>query len=104
MYAERMPPQDHRSLALWLLICCLLVFSMVMLGGVTRLTGSGLSMVEWDPIFGVVPPLSTADWEAVAAACPKIRAQASVGSSAFRPTATTCCGPSASISASSSPA
>jgi cytochrome c oxidase assembly protein subunit 15 len=53
-----------RQLALWLMICCAMVFSMVVLGGVTRLTGSGLSMVEWDPIFGVVPPLSEADWEA----------------------------------------
>jgi cytochrome c oxidase assembly protein subunit 15 len=35
---------------------------MVLLGGVTRLTGSGLSMVEWDPIFGIVPPLDEASW------------------------------------------
>jgi cytochrome c oxidase assembly protein subunit 15 len=41
-----------------------MVFAMVVLGGVTRLTGSGLSMVEWDPIFGVVPPLGEAEWEA----------------------------------------
>jgi cytochrome c oxidase assembly protein subunit 15 len=53
-----------RQLALWLMICCAMVFAMVVLGGVTRLTGSGLSMVEWDPIFGVVPPLGEAEWEA----------------------------------------
>jgi len=53
-----------RQLALWLMICCAMVFAMVVLGGVTRLTGSGLSMVEWDPIFGIVPPLSEAQWEA----------------------------------------
>lgn len=54
--------QHDRQIAGWLLICCLMVFSMVILGGVTRLTGSGLSMVQWDPIFGVVPPLSEAEW------------------------------------------
>jgi heme a synthase len=52
-----------RQLALWLMLCCAMIFAMVVLGGVTRLTGSGLSMVEWDPIFGVVPPLSEAQWE-----------------------------------------
>jgi len=36
---------------------------MVILGGVTRLTGSGLSMVEWEPIMGILPPLSQAEWE-----------------------------------------
>lgn len=39
-----------------------MVFAMVVLGGVTRLTGSGLSMVEWDPIFGIFPPLDKAAW------------------------------------------
>jgi cytochrome c oxidase assembly protein subunit 15 len=53
-----------RQLALWLMLCCAMVFAMVVLGGVTRLTGSGLSMVEWDPIFGVVPPLGEAQWDA----------------------------------------
>ena len=37
---------------------------MVVLGGITRLTGSGLSMVEWDPIFGIVPPLNETEWNA----------------------------------------
>ena len=53
-----------RQLALWLMVCCAMIYAMVILGGVTRLTGSGLSMVQWDPIFGVVPPLSEARWEA----------------------------------------
>ena len=35
---------------------------MILLGGVTRLTDSGLSMVEWQPIMGVIPPLNEADW------------------------------------------
>lgn len=54
-----------RIIANWLLLCCVMIFAMVVLGGVTRLTGSGLSMVEWDPIFGVVPPLTQDDWQIV---------------------------------------
>lgn len=53
---------QNRRIALWLFICCAMVFSMVILGGVTRLTGSGLSMVEWDPIFGILPPLDEQAW------------------------------------------
>ncbi|MBI5040948.1 MAG: COX15/CtaA family protein [Gammaproteobacteria bacterium] len=55
----------ERIIAAWLLLCCAMIFAMVVLGGVTRLTGSGLSMVEWDPIFGVVPPLNPEAWTAV---------------------------------------
>lgn len=55
----------ERIIASWLLLCCAMVFAMVVLGGVTRLTGSGLSMVEWDPIFGVIPPLTQDDWQVV---------------------------------------
>ena len=50
--------------AIWLLVCCGLVFAMVVLGGVTRLTGSGLSMVDWRPIMGALPPLNAAQWQA----------------------------------------
>jgi cytochrome c oxidase assembly protein subunit 15 len=53
-----------RLIAVWLFVCCGMVFAMVILGGVTRLTGSGLSMVEWDPIFGIIPPLDHATWNA----------------------------------------
>jgi cytochrome c oxidase assembly protein subunit 15 len=52
----------NRAIATWLFFCCLMVFGMVVLGGVTRLTGSGLSMVEWNPIFGILPPLSQEEW------------------------------------------
>ena len=55
----------HRAIATWLLVCCGLVFAMVVLGGVTRLTGSGLSMAEWRPIMGTLPPLSDAEWQRV---------------------------------------
>jgi cytochrome c oxidase assembly protein subunit 15 len=54
-----------RRIAAWLIACCALVFAMVVLGGVTRLTRSGLSIVEWQPIIGTLPPLTSADWEAL---------------------------------------
>jgi len=55
-------PSHNRAIAIWLFICCGMIYAMVILGGVTRLTGSGLSMVEWDPIFGIVPPLDQETW------------------------------------------
>ena len=54
-----------RSVAIWLLVCCALLFAMVVVGGVTRLTHSGLSITEWQPIVGTLPPLDEADWNAV---------------------------------------
>jgi len=59
------PGSQNRAVAIWLLICCGLVFVMVVLGGVTRLTGSGLSMVDWRPLMGWLPPLSDAEWQRV---------------------------------------
>ncbi|SDH90719.1 COX15/CtaA family protein [Nitrosomonas sp. Nm132] len=53
----------QKPIAIWLFICCALVFAMVVVGGVTRLTGSGLSIVEWQPLIGTIPPLSQEDWE-----------------------------------------
>lgn len=53
----------HRAVAAWLFACCILVFVMVIVGGVTRLTHSGLSITEWQPIVGTVPPLSANDWQ-----------------------------------------
>jgi heme a synthase len=55
-----------RSLApvrAWLLAVAALIFLLVSVGGATRLTGSGLSITEWQPIMGVLPPLSDADWQ-----------------------------------------
>ncbi|GJL82803.1 MAG: heme A synthase [marine bacterium B5-7] len=52
------------AVVIWLLVCCALVFAMVVIGGVTRLTGSGLSMVEWQPLMGIIPPLGEAEWHA----------------------------------------
>jgi heme a synthase len=53
-----------RSVAIWLLGCCAAIFAMVVIGGVTRLTWSGLSITEWQPVTGIVPPLSDAAWQA----------------------------------------
>ena len=53
----------QKPIAIWLLICCALVFAMVVVGGVTRLTDSGLSIVEWQPIVGTMPPITQADWD-----------------------------------------
>ena len=52
----------NKTVATWLLICCGLVYVMVVLGGVTRLTGSGLSMVDWKPVTGILPPIGDAAW------------------------------------------
>ncbi len=60
-------PAFDRTIALWLLTCCAMVGVMVVLGGLTRLTHSGLSMVEWQPLR-VLPPLGGPDWEAAFAA------------------------------------
>lgn len=52
------------QLSWWLFIVAVLVYAMVFVGGATRLTQSGLSIVSWKPVSGVVPPLSQADWDA----------------------------------------
>ena len=60
--------QQHKynqQIAYWLLICAAVIFGMILLGGVTRLTRSGLSMVEWRPLMGIIPPITTDDWLAV---------------------------------------
>ena len=53
-----------RAVALWLAAVAVLVTAMVVVGGATRLTGSGLSITEWKPIKGVIPPLNLAEWQA----------------------------------------
>jgi heme a synthase len=59
--AERV---NRRPVGYWLLAIAALVFAMVLLGGATRLTHSGLSIVEWQPVTGAVPPLDQAEWQA----------------------------------------
>jgi cytochrome c oxidase assembly protein subunit 15 len=61
------PPSElasARLVGLWLRFVAALVFAMVVVGGATRLTESGLSIVEWQPVEGVIPPLGAADWQA----------------------------------------
>jgi heme a synthase len=57
-------PSSGRALRLWLLAVAGLIFAMVLVGGATRLTESGLSIVEWKPLTGTVPPLSESAWQA----------------------------------------
>jgi len=63
------PPEDQaagrrnrRAVAAWLFVVCALLLVMVALGGATRLTGSGLSIMEWAPLAGILPPMSEAEW------------------------------------------
>lgn len=53
-----------RPVAIWLFVVAALVFAMVVVGGATRLTDSGLSITEWKPISGALPPMSTSAWQA----------------------------------------
>jgi cytochrome c oxidase assembly protein subunit 15 len=52
------------ALARWLLLVAALVLAIVVVGGITRLTESGLSITEWKPVTGAIPPLSEAQWQA----------------------------------------
>jgi cytochrome c oxidase assembly protein subunit 15 len=56
--------RGRTAVKIWLGIVAALIFAMVVVGGATRLTGSGLSITEWQPIMGALPPLTHADWEA----------------------------------------
>ncbi|WWD20807.1 hypothetical protein CI109_105284 [Kwoniella shandongensis] len=58
------PPQIPRSLPYWLYGCSAVVFGIIVIGGLTRLTESGLSIVEWQPLTGVLPPITAAEWDA----------------------------------------
>ncbi|HRW14798.1 heme A synthase [Amaricoccus sp.] len=62
--AARRPQYARRGIALWLSVIFLLVVAMIVVGGMTRLTDSGLSITEWRPVTGAVPPLDAAAWEA----------------------------------------
>ena len=52
-----------RAVVIWLAACCVLVFAMVVVGGVTRLTHAGLSITEWQPLTGAIPPMSAVEWD-----------------------------------------
>jgi len=53
-----------RTVSNWLLLCCAMIFFMVIIGGITRLTESGLSITEWKPITGAIPPMNDQEWAA----------------------------------------
>ena len=55
-------PAPSRAIAYWLLFVAALIFAIVVLGGATRLTRSGLSIVEWQPLVGALPPLTEEHW------------------------------------------
>ena len=57
-------PALNCAIAIWLWSLAALVFLMVIVGGATRLTESGLSITEWKPLAGVIPPLSPSQWQA----------------------------------------
>ena len=59
-----MSEQDNNKVIRWLLIVAGLIVIMVLFGGYVRLTRSGLSIVEWNPISGVIPPIGEAAWDA----------------------------------------
>lgn len=62
--AERDKELRNRALVRgWLYVVLLVLFALVMVGGATRMTGSGLSITEWKPIHGVIPPLNQAEWQ-----------------------------------------
>ena len=54
-----------RGIFIWLCLVFLSILLIVVIGGVTRLTGSGLSMVEWRPVYGILPPMSDGEWNRV---------------------------------------
>ena len=65
MFARPAEPRPRpAAIANWLTVVAILVFLMIVVGGITRLTESGLSMVRWEPISGAIPPLDEADWQA----------------------------------------
>ena len=54
--------RENVPIILWLFSGCFLIFTMVIVGGITRLTGSGLSMVDWNLFMGAIPPLNYQEW------------------------------------------
>jgi len=54
--------KSRKAVGLWLLAVALVILGMITIGGLTRLTGSGLSITEWKPIMGAIPPLSEREW------------------------------------------
>ncbi len=64
MFPERPIEPAREPVRTWLYFVAFLIFLLVLVGGATRLTDSGLSITEWKPILGIIPPLNEADWAA----------------------------------------
>jgi cytochrome c oxidase assembly protein subunit 15 len=65
LFARPATPAPHpRALGWWLIFIAFLVFAIVVIGGITRLTESGLSITEWKPVRGIIPPLTLDQWQA----------------------------------------
>jgi heme a synthase len=62
MVEDVLPVLPPRSVGSWLMVSSTLVFAIIVVGGVTRLTESGLSITEWKPVTGVLPPLTHEEW------------------------------------------
>lgn len=60
---NEIPSQGKKPILIWLYTGMIMIIIMIMIGGITRLTHSGLSMVDWKPIMGTIPPITDADWE-----------------------------------------
>ena len=60
-----MDASARKQVATWLFVCCAMVLSTLVVGGITRLTHSGLSIVEWQPLVGTLPPLDAQQWQEV---------------------------------------
>ena len=65
MYLKDRSKNFNFNVLIWLIILTLLVFTIIIIGGLTRLTDSGLSMVNWRPIMGIIPPLTAQNWTEV---------------------------------------
>jgi heme a synthase len=65
LFPQSVEPARRRIVGIWLLCLLAMVFGAVVLGGFTRLTGSGLSMADWRPVTGWLPPLNDAEWQAM---------------------------------------
>ncbi len=61
--SHRLANPGRRAVGIWLLVIAAIIAGMVTIGGLTRLTGSGLSITQWDLLMGAIPPLNTAQWQ-----------------------------------------
>lgn len=72
------PAKGAGLLRIWLLVIAVMVYAMILVGGATRLTKSGLSITEWQPLLGAIPPFNDADWASAFAKYKAMTAQASL--------------------------